>query len=489
MVVLSLFPDSVVSSHRAPPQAAWRSPSGSSTWPAQASIPARRGTSSRSGACRSVFRGSQANRVGSPRPSAATSISLELPPESIDEEGWEERVAREVRHQELIEASFDRAEAHARLGDFEHALDWLDRVAVLSGGLPAAMPRSAHAGLAPRRRDSSRQRAIGSTAPPDRDTAGRADDGTRIEGGLERSFHRPGTEPCLRAARDADGRLGASGHWPTSTSASLGDRYPELIVIDGNDPRLIDVGVLSKLPLGAVTTWQHVTHPEVEGGCSAATCWRCSCSTRAATQRLTIFNTHLKSHFVDPWNSKEKRPRTAEEIDAEHRKANELRHHQADAIAAIVGGRERAVLGRRPERPARVAAPGSVAHAWTGGCPNSADRDSARSPDPGDPAPTSTAWTHRFKASGQPAMMSCSTTSGSRPTCRPPRPPPTSTGAPASAATAPTMTPPGSSSTSRARWNPAVLRRRRGLPASMGPTSTAPRLRGLRPRSNSCATR
>jgi hypothetical protein len=61
----------------------------------------------------------------------------ELPPAAIDQEGWDERVAREVRHQEVIEASFDRAEAHARLGDFEHALEWLDRAAALSGGLPA----------------------------------------------------------------------------------------------------------------------------------------------------------------------------------------------------------------------------------------------------------------------------------------------------------------------------------------------------------------
>jgi tetratricopeptide (TPR) repeat protein len=50
----------------------------------------------------------------------------------------DERVAREVRHQELIEASFDRAEAYEHLGDFEHALEWLDRAAKLSGGLPAA---------------------------------------------------------------------------------------------------------------------------------------------------------------------------------------------------------------------------------------------------------------------------------------------------------------------------------------------------------------
>jgi hypothetical protein len=51
---------------------------------------------------------------------------------------WDERVAHETRHQELIEATFDRAEAYERLGDFERALDWLDRAAALCGGLPPA---------------------------------------------------------------------------------------------------------------------------------------------------------------------------------------------------------------------------------------------------------------------------------------------------------------------------------------------------------------
>ena len=62
----------------------------------------------------------------------------DLPHESIEDRGWHERIGREVRHQEVIEASFDRAEAYARLGDFEPALEWLDRAAGLSGGLPPA---------------------------------------------------------------------------------------------------------------------------------------------------------------------------------------------------------------------------------------------------------------------------------------------------------------------------------------------------------------
>jgi tetratricopeptide (TPR) repeat protein len=62
----------------------------------------------------------------------------DLPQESPDDREWDGRVAREVRHQEVIEASFDRAEAYARVGDFEQALEWLDRAATLSGGLPRA---------------------------------------------------------------------------------------------------------------------------------------------------------------------------------------------------------------------------------------------------------------------------------------------------------------------------------------------------------------
>jgi len=61
-----------------------------------------------------------------------------LPHESSDDWAWDERAAREARHQETIEASFDRAEAYERLGDFERALEWLDRAAAVSGGLPPA---------------------------------------------------------------------------------------------------------------------------------------------------------------------------------------------------------------------------------------------------------------------------------------------------------------------------------------------------------------
>jgi tetratricopeptide (TPR) repeat protein len=71
----------------------------------------------------------------------------DLPHEAAEDRRWDERVAREVRHQEVIEASFDRADAYARLGDFERALEWLDRAAAVSGGLPPAY-RAQRAGWA-----------------------------------------------------------------------------------------------------------------------------------------------------------------------------------------------------------------------------------------------------------------------------------------------------------------------------------------------------
>jgi hypothetical protein len=69
---------------------------------------------------------------------------------------WDERAAREVERQARIEATFDRADACERLGNFEHALEWLHRADALSGGLSpsylAQRSRLANAAHSARRR-------------------------------------------------------------------------------------------------------------------------------------------------------------------------------------------------------------------------------------------------------------------------------------------------------------------------------------------------
>jgi hypothetical protein len=68
--------------------------------------------------------------------------NLAAPPEmSVGGSEWERHAAREAQHQELIEATFDRAEAYARLGDFERAVEWIDRAAALTGDLPPVYQR------------------------------------------------------------------------------------------------------------------------------------------------------------------------------------------------------------------------------------------------------------------------------------------------------------------------------------------------------------
>ena len=71
-----------------------------------------------------------------PGPSQRNGYLSVAPKESIGDRAWDEHGARGAQHQELIEATFDRAQAYARLGDFEYAVEWLDRAAALGGDLP-----------------------------------------------------------------------------------------------------------------------------------------------------------------------------------------------------------------------------------------------------------------------------------------------------------------------------------------------------------------
>jgi hypothetical protein len=105
------------------------------------------------------------------------------------------------------------------------------------------------------------------------------------------------------------------------------------VLIEGNDPRLIDIGLLSKLPFGAVTSWQHIPDPLDGNPLFSRDLLQVDVLNTSRKERLfTIFNNHLKSHFV---------PFTAADPVAEQARANELRRRQCQAAAAIIAAETR----------------------------------------------------------------------------------------------------------------------------------------------------
>ncbi|MEM9565309.1 MAG: endonuclease/exonuclease/phosphatase family protein [Actinomycetota bacterium] len=87
----------------------------------------------------------------------------------------------------------------------------------------------------------------------------------------------------------------------TFNRESLNDLYPNVIVIEGNDPRLIDVGLLSKFPVGQVVSHQTAPDPDDEARrIFGRDLLRADILTPTRSRRLlSLFNTHMKSNFVD----------------------------------------------------------------------------------------------------------------------------------------------------------------------------------------------
>jgi len=180
---------------------------------------------------------------------------------------------------------------------------------------------------------------------------------------------------------------------------NLADKYPYRVLIEGNDPRLIDVGLLSKLPLGAVTSHQKARHRdqpdedvfgrdliEIE-----------VLSADRSQVLLTVLNTHLKSHYV-PFN-------VADPV-AESRRADERRARQAAVIAEVIGKRfaedqHFVLMGDMNDPPESAFLSGfAVGLGLVNGL---ASPEETRPAKPDAPPPTSKSWTHRFKEAGRPA--------------------------------------------------------------------------------------
>jgi endonuclease/exonuclease/phosphatase family metal-dependent hydrolase len=112
----------------------------------------------------------------------------------------------------------------------------------------------------------------------------------------------------------------------------LHNLYPHVVLVEGNDQRLIDVGILSKLPIGAIVSHQAAVHEdEPNRRIFSRDLLQVEILKNNGDKRFTIYNTHLKSHFVpfgqDPVQGA---------IDANNR-----RRCQAETISRIITRMER----------------------------------------------------------------------------------------------------------------------------------------------------
>jgi endonuclease/exonuclease/phosphatase family metal-dependent hydrolase len=180
----------------------------------------------------------------------------------------------------------------------------------------------------------------------------------------------------------------------------LGSQYSYQILIEGNDPRFIDIAVLSKLPIGAVTSFQTAIHPtnpaqpifgrdmlEVE-------IWN-----EDRTMKLfTLYNNHLKSHFVP----------LDEDPELGSAKANQRRRHQAEVIAEIIGERMRPdsryiLLGDFNDPPdSYFLEPITSSELSLNNALINPQETRPSKKETGGQNPQTTAWTYRHKEGGQP---------------------------------------------------------------------------------------
>jgi exonuclease III len=181
---------------------------------------------------------------------------------------------------------------------------------------------------------------------------------------------------------------------------NLGGLYDHVVLIEGNDPRLIDVGVMSNLPIGAVSSFQTAVHPsDTNKRVFGRDLQEVEILNNSRTMRLfTLYNNHLKSHFGDDDNGGQGKASN-----------DDRRTKQAETIQRIVSQRMRSdarfiITGDMNDAPDTTPLSAMLTidgNQLIDGLTNPTEIGDMRDEKPGE-EPTTTAWTHRFKPTGQP---------------------------------------------------------------------------------------
>ena len=180
----------------------------------------------------------------------------------------------------------------------------------------------------------------------------------------------------------------------------LQNLYPHIALVEGNDQRLIDVGIMSKLPIGIIVSHQTAVHPDDPNQrVFSRDLLQVEILNHNRNRLCTIYNTHLKSHFVpfgeDPIQGA---------IDANNR-----RRQQAETISRIIGRMERSdsrfvLAGDMNDPPnSQFLAPMLTVDnkPLINTLADPAETRPAKAETPGQgPGPQTRAWTHRFNPAG-----------------------------------------------------------------------------------------
>jgi endonuclease/exonuclease/phosphatase family metal-dependent hydrolase len=168
--------------------------------------------------------------------------------------------------------------------------------------------------------------------------------------------------------------------------------YRHLVLVEGNDDRLIDVGVISRLPIGAVMSWRHRTYKNqtrVKPIFSRDLLEVDILSANRKRVLFTMYVNHLKSRLAK---------------DAKERRDGNLRRmRQAETIATIIGERPPPgpylIVGDMNDGPNESRLKSlrdmNLINALS-------DPDETGGPYPADDPdqPPTKAWTHRFRDKG-----------------------------------------------------------------------------------------